>query len=405
MNPIMPTCFTGRFGNSLAEISRFILPILLLASLTFSASGQGASASAVSPAVLDLYSQAKAAQAQGDEATAIQKYQAILHLAPRLAAGYNNLGMLYINQRDYPKAVDILTQGLKVNPSMPSASALLGSALYSMGQYQKAKAPLESALRATPKDSHVEITLARVLINSKAFEPAVEHLRNVVAREPENQEAWYLLGKSELQLSETALAKVIAIDPNSVLSHIITGELDESMNNLDGAIVEYKKAVDMAPQQLGNHFHLANALWNMGKWDSAREEFQAELVNDPSNCQAMWKMANSLLEKNGPPDQALPDLDHAVAVCPELMQARVDRGRALIKLGRAPEALPDLLMAEKAAPEESSIHFQLAAAYRALGQTGDAQTEMRSYAALQRKESSATAQRATETMNLKEQVH
>ncbi len=405
MIAIMPKALYAWMDEVLAHFAVACWLFLPTVFLMPSAFAQGTAAPAVSPAVLNLYSQAKAAQAQGDEATAIAKYQEILHLAPRLAPAYNNLGMLYINQHDYAHAVEVLTQGLKVNPSMPSASALLGSALFSMGQYQKAKAPLEAVVRANPKDTHAETMLARCLIDLKEFEPAAEHLRNVTNHEPENQEAWYLLGKVELQLSEAALAKVVAINPDSVLSHIITGELDQGMNNLDGAIVEYKKAVDMAPQQPGNHYHLANALWNMGKWDSAHDEFQAELANDPNNCEAMWKMANSLLEKNAPPDQALPDLDHAIAVCPQLMQARVDRGRALIKLGRAPEALPDLLMAEKAAPDESSIHFQLAAAYRATGQTAEAQAEMKTYAALQRKESSATAQRAADTMKLKDEVH
>ena len=52
------------------------------------------------------------------------------------------------------------------------------------------------------------------------------------------------------------------------------------------------------------------------------------------------------------------------------MQARVDRARALIKLGKQNDALPDLLMAEQESPNEPSIHFLLSQVYKADGKDG-----------------------------------
>lgn len=59
--------------------------------------------------------------------------------------------------------------------------------------------------------------------------------------DPQNQEVWYLLGKAHMQLSEQALTRMNAIDPNSVLAHEVSGEIMESVKNYDGAVVEYKK--------------------------------------------------------------------------------------------------------------------------------------------------------------------
>src|SRR5579863_7447366 len=67
----------------------------------------------VTPEVQSLYAQAKAARQRGDSATAIDKYKAILKLAPHLAAAYNNLGMLYFDGHDYAHAVDVLQRGLE----------------------------------------------------------------------------------------------------------------------------------------------------------------------------------------------------------------------------------------------------------------------------------------------------
>ena len=354
--------------------------------------------------VQKLYAEAKSAEAAGDMGSAIAKYEEILKLAPRLGAAYNNLGLLYFKQRDFEKAALILQEGLTVDPKMPSASALLGISFYQLGKYSEAKAPLEKALTANPEDNNAELFLARALIRLEDHRNAAEHLQKLARREPDNQEVWYLLGKVYMHLSEQSLAKMNAIDPNSVLAHEMSGEIMASMKNYDGAVVEFKKAVEMAPQQAGTHYELANAYWNLGDWDAASAEFQAELANDPHNCMAKWKLGNILLEQNARPDEALADIDEALSTCPTLTQARVDRARALLKLNRNQDALPDLEAAVKASPEEPTIHFFLAQAYRALGRAQDAKSEMQAFAKLEENARAATAERARQVIKNQEEV-
>lgn len=355
----------------------------------------------VTPEVQQLYAQAKSAQQRGDDATAIEKYKAMLKLAPHLAAGYNNLGMLYFNGHDYAHASEVLKRGLELNPNMPSASAMLGMSYFQMGEDAKAEPLLSKALKAHPGDDQAEMVLVHILINQKKFDEAASHLHGFLERNPKDQEAWYLLGKTYLQMSEDALKKINEIDPNSVVAHEIAGEIDESMHNYDLALVEYKKAIDMAPQQPGTHMHMGDAFWNIGKWQSAETEFKAELGNDPNNCLAHWKLANAMLEANDSSEEALAETNKAIERCPALMQARVDRARALVRLGKQPDALPDLLMAEKDSPREPSIHFLLAAVYRAQGKSAEAQEEMKTYGTLQREASAAVANQAQEANSIK----
>ena len=177
------------------------------------------------------------------------------------------------------------------------------------------------------------------------------------------------------------------------------------MHNYDLALVEYKKAIDMAPQRAGTHMHMGDAYWYIGKWESAQTEFKAELANDPNNCMARWKLANSMLEANDSSEEALSQLSSSLERCPTLMQARVDRARALVRLGRQPEALPDLLMAEKDSPSEPTIHFLLANVYRSQGKSSEAQEEMRKYGTLQREASAAVAGQASQSNASKSNAH
>jgi predicted Zn-dependent protease len=247
--------------------------------------------------------------------------------------------------------------------------------------------------------------LARMLINEKKFDEAARHLNDFLGRNPKDQQAWYLLGKTYLQLSEDALKKINEIDPDSVVAHEIAGEIDESMHNYDLALVEYKKAVDLAPQKPGTHMHMGDAYWYIGKWKSAQTEFRAELKNDPYNCMAHWKLANAILEANDSNDEALSEANAAIKRCPTLMQARVDRARALVRLGKQPDALPDLLMAEKDSPREPSIHFLLANVYRSQGNSAEAQKEMQTYGTLQREASAAVAGQASDSNAIKNAAH
>jgi len=359
----------------------------------------------VTPEVQQLYAEAKAAQQRRDSATAIEKYRTIVKLAPHLSAAYNNLGMLYFNEHDYPHAADVLKRGLDLHPDMPTASAMLGMSYFQLGMDEKAEPLLRAALKANPSDDKVEMMFAHTLINLMKYGEAAPYLNNFLERNPKDQQAWYMLGKTYMQLSENALKKINEIDPNSVVAHEIAGEIDESMHNYDVALVEYKKAIDLAPQQPGTHMHMAHTYWLIGKWESAQTEFKAELANDPNNCTARWSLANAMLEASDSSEDALAELNESIEHCPALMQARVDRARALIRLGKQSDALPDLQMAVKDSPTEPTIHFLLGAVYRAQGKAAEAQQEMQTYSQLQREASAAVAGQANDANSIKNAAH
>ena len=359
----------------------------------------------LSPELQQLYAQAKQAQQQGDRATAIEKYLAIIKLAPHLAAAYNNLGMLYFKEHDYNHAAEMLKRAVALNPNMQSASAMLGMTYFELGANEEAEPLLRTALSANPTDDNVEMTLALTLIDLKKYGEAASHLNNFLERNPRDQQAWYVLRKTYLQMSEDALARINEINPDSVIAHEIAGEIDANMYNYVDALVEYKKAVDMAPHQPGTHMRMGDAYWHLGKWESAQAEFRSELANDANNCIAHWKLADAMLEANGSSEDALSELNQSVDRCPQLMQARVDRARALIRLAKHNDALPDLLMAEKDSPSEPTVHFLLASVYKAQGKTPEAQQEMHTFEELKRAAREASSRQANDADTIKSTAH
>lgn len=321
----------------------------------------------VSPEVQALYQHARGAQAANDNDSAIADYLKIIQIDPKLAAAYNNLGRLYYNIERYTDAIPILVRGLRVDPSMHPAEIILGASYYQTGSFDRAKLTLQAALRAMPDDHFARLTLIHTLTAQNNIKEAIQQLQRLTDDNPKDQQAWYLLGKLQLQLSQEAFERVHSIDPNSPLSHELSGEIMESMKNTAGAITEYKKALEIAPADAEAMEHLADAYWNAGEWAEARDSFTTILEHDASNCFAHWKLANSLDEMNASAPEALKHVDQAIATCPSLAQARVERARILLRVGRPTDALADLLNAERSAPDEPSIQILLAKAYKALG--------------------------------------
>lgn len=380
------------------------VPTILLAAV-LAGTVVRAQSSASEERLQSLYESARSAEASGDLTTAAAKYEEILKLDPHLGPAYNNLGALYFKQGQYAQAASVLEHGLKIDPKMPSAAALLGMTYYQMRDYAKARPRLEAAVAANPNDNNAEFLLVNTLTKLGDFQAAAVHLEKLSKRAPQNQQVWYELARVYMQLSEEALGKINQLDPNSVWAHEVSAEMMESMKNYDGAIVAWKKAEEVAPRQPGVHYKLGDLYWSLSQWDNATEQFQQEKVIDPGNCQVDWKLGDILLQKSVQPDDALALINRSLAACPNLAEARADRGKLLLRLHRDQEAIADLQAAEKADPTQPSTHFLLAQAYRATGNAEQARMEMKSFTELEQKARADTAEQAQQVINNHQSAH
>jgi Flp pilus assembly protein TadD len=77
---------------------------------------------------------------------------------------------------------------------------------------------------------------------------------------------------------------------------------------------------------------------------------------------------------------------HAVELKPTNPDAHHILGRALLAAGQTRESAQELESAERLGPQSSAVHFHLAAAYRQLGRTENAQREMAAYVSIKKRE-------------------
>jgi tetratricopeptide (TPR) repeat protein len=154
---------------------------------------------------------------------------------------------------------------------------------------------------------------------------------------------------------------------------MLMGEALDGLSRTPEAIAEFEKAAETSPNEPNVHFGLGYLYWKSHRFDEAKQEFQAELANDPQHAQA-WAYLGDI-EMKRDPEAALPLLRKAIQFKPDLRIAYVDLGAVLAEQKQYPDAISAFKRAIALDPEEPDAHFRLGRAYRATGKIAESEKE------------------------------
>lgn len=342
--------------------------------------------------IQQLYGEAKSAEQQGDLNGAIQKYQEILKVDPRMAVVYNNIGRLYHQQSRLDDAIQALRRACELDPKLAPSHALLGFSYYQLGDYGNARKALQTAARLNPADTNVKLYLARSLVELNDLKGALKILEPLQQQDPKNTEVLYSLGLVYSGLSESTIGQIQKVDPNSYLIELLLGKFSEIKQVYPDAVEHYRRAIERAPENADLYYRYAHALWANGDFDKSLAQYREALKMNPYDYRSAWEAARIVLNEN--PEEALALCNRALTVKPDVGSALAIRGRALLALGKPQDAVADFKQANTLDPEDASIHFQLARAYRQLGLTQEAQNETAIYERMDKEAHTPKAQPA-----------
>jgi len=135
----------------------------------------------------------------------------------------------------------------------------------------------------------------------------------------------------------------------------------------DAAAVQWRKAVQLNPEDARARNNLAVSLAKMGKAAEALPHFQKALALDPNAAEA-HNSFGAALAATGRIDDAIPHYQKALTGNPRNAEALSNLGSALAQKGRIDEAISYFEKALAVDPEHLGAHVNLAAA---LGQKGN----------------------------------
>jgi tetratricopeptide (TPR) repeat protein len=126
-----------------------------------------------------------------------------------------------------------------------------------------------------------------------------------------------------------------------------------------GAIEQYSKALESAPNDPAIHYNLGAVLAEMGSDQEAITQFRAAVKSDSQLTKGHFQLANLLMRK-GQYRDAVSEYSAVIAIDPHNRFARLMQAMALIRVKDYPEARARLEQGLSAIPDDNDLAVALA---------------------------------------------
>jgi len=200
-------------------------------------------------------------------------------------------------------------------------------------------------------------------------------------------ESYYWRSRAYNELALRAFARLVQLPP-SAEQHELKAHIFSGQKRYAEAAQEWRDALKFSPLDRQIEKQLAISLKFSQDYAAALPLFQGLLRDQPASAELSYLTGETLLDLQRP-EEAIPLLVRAVNRDPKLLAAHKALARGYLATGRARDAIPHLRTA-LADDEDGSLHYQLAAAYRAIGEPGLAKEMLESYQKAQRSAAAAT---------------
>jgi len=130
---------------------------------------------------------------QGHLRGAESAFTRVTEMEPEYADGFVNVGRVRLQEGDLAGAEEILRRALTVDAGLAKTHFFLGTALKNAGRYDDALNHLRAAAAKYPRDRVVRNQLGHVMFLQRQFDAAIAEFRRVLEIDPEDLQAHYNL--------------------------------------------------------------------------------------------------------------------------------------------------------------------------------------------------------------------
>ena len=286
--------------------------------------------------------------------------------------------------------VEEIVQRLRANPRDQSTireARLKGFEMLQGERYEEARGIFLALVESEAADQPTLYGLALACFNLKRNAEALRYAREAVV-EAERMKAseaaanaLTLVGvvlavEGDRAGALAAVKQAVAYAPRNFDAQLALGRAHYGQGQIAEAIVAFRAAVELRPQDARARFFLATSLERGGGDELALQAYR-ELIKVAPNAAEGHLGVGVLLAKGAEESraEAIGSLERAIAIDPDLYEARIVLGRTLIRAGRPAEAVEHLQRATRLAPHNPEPFFQLAIAYQRLGKKAEANAQ------------------------------
>ena len=255
----------------------------------------------------------------------------------------------------------------------PAASSRTADAYYASGQFASCARSLQSD-PVVPGAEKLRLLAACSFFtgdNQIAARAATAWRK----QEPHSLEALYWSIQANERLAFQSLARFQQLEPNSVRSHVLLGDVYQQLERFDDARAEYETALSISPADRAAMLGLASAYLSNYNPQGAMVIAQKALAGAPDDPELNLVVAQSLLDQRKYAE-AEPYLQKSLKGKPQMLpRIHALMGKAFAETGRTQDAIAELKLGESS-DIDGSLEYLLFLLYRKLDDTKDAQAAL-----------------------------
>lgn len=302
---------------------------------------------------------------------------------PPLGVARRVLIASYLQNSQPGKALGILEPVLDKIDKDSNMLALAGQVFLQNGQIDKAGTYFARAAALDPKNPGKRTSLAMVSMAQGDSDAAFRDLEQVAAADPGNRADLALIAahlqRREIDAALKAIAALEKKQPDDPLTHNLRGTALLGKRDIAGARKSFEKALALNAAYFPAAVNLANLDLVEKKPEEARKRFEAVLVKDPKNVQALLALAELRAKAGGTTEEVAALIGKAVTASPTDPAPRLRLIGLYLSKNETKSALAAGQEALAALPERPEI---LDAAGRAQQAAGDLNQALATYGKL-----------------------
>ncbi|KAG7092407.1 hypothetical protein E1B28_008764 [Marasmius oreades] len=252
----------------------------------------------------------------------------------------------------------------------PWVLAMVGKAHYESGDYRSA----ERAFRA------VRVLDPYRLWDMEVYSTLLWHLQQpvqlsflaqeLISIDPRSAQAWIAVGnlfslQKERTQALTCFRRAFQLDPACAYAYTLSGH-ETIDDDPDKAITFFQSALRVDPRHYNAWYGLGSCYLRMSKLRLAEYHYRKAVEVHPANA-VLLGCVGMVLERRGDRIDAHALFEQAVKLAPENALVRYRRAKVYIAMKKYEAAIKDLEYLRTTSPEEANVVFQLAKAYRLVG--------------------------------------
>ena len=186
-----------------------------------------------------------------------QSKPATSHVSPAAQANrLNNLGVGYMNQQAFRKALQYFQQARAANPKLQVAKVNEGIALLNLQQIDQAKQTLLEVVKADPREAHAWYNLGLLYRGDNQPKAAVDAFQHATGLEPKDADTHYFLGTVYAQLKQypqaiTEFQKTLQLDAFHASAEFGLARAYQQSGNMTEARARLAKFQQITKSKLG----------------------------------------------------------------------------------------------------------------------------------------------------------